>query len=185
MLNQQLDRQLGRLAIIGIALLASGVAASLGVLVVRATNAEESVSGYAVGQNVDVPTAWFHSSAFTVLMFARSDCQGCIEAKLLFQAITTLTKTAPRIRAILATPSDSADPDVVSLARDIGIDEGAVVTIDPTAVRLRIVPTLVLVDRGGKIVAIHATGLTPELRARAGDIAQQFMSGALAALGRS
>jgi thiol-disulfide isomerase/thioredoxin len=106
---------------------------------------------YAVGDTIDVPAEIFDGAPNTLLLFFRSGCGACERIK------SFLSKLAARnngttVRVVAVTGPQSRESSV-AFARQIGLDEAHLATVDVTKLRLKTVPAWVLVDRSGQIHA--------------------------------
>jgi peroxiredoxin len=109
---------------------------------------------YAPGGTIDTPAAWHSRTPATLVLFARASCSAC-------------QKGQPFLASLVADLRDRADVVVVGgsaedaeFARSIGVDDSRI-QMAPAGLRVRVTPTLVLVDRAGTI--LHAwEGVGPE-----------------------
>lgn len=108
---------------------------------------------YATGSRIDVPPDVYRSSQYTVVVFARSTCAVC-QSSVPF--LTTLVREAAAsgvaVRLLTSTP---VAPDELAYAQATGLSAAEVVGVDLHALRVKRVPTLVLVDREGAIHYAH------------------------------
>lgn len=114
---------------------------------------------YQVGEHVDVSATLYSSSARTLLVFARHDCAACQRSKPALTATLTSLKTLD-VAVFLMVPD--AIEDEMPFAREVGIEPSAVKTMKLDQLRLRYVPTFVLVDQTGKILVAREGVLTTE-----------------------
>jgi hypothetical protein len=115
--------------------------------------AERSASpAYSLGDVVDLPREMFESRAFTVVYFATTTCGACLRGK---DALLELSRT------IEGRPEDIAVVFVAPTSdRDAGRGFGAAVGVDPTRhffldlakLRLKKVPTILLLNQSGHVV---------------------------------
>lgn len=156
------DRILARAAIGGAVVLVL-VTLGIGALVVS-TRARSLVmgqpgllqldSGYRVDDTIDVSPHLYSETPYTVIMFARSSCPACVASKPLFAAITERASRQSQVRAVMALSDDAFDSDV-AFADEIGVPRDAQVTIPFSELRLRSVPTTVVVDRTGRVLRVR------------------------------
>lgn len=107
-------------------------------------------AAYTVGDRIDVPVDLYDSSPATVLIFARSTCGACQRAKLQFAAVVArLRAVAPVTLGLVTTGARTSDE--WAYAQAIGLRETELKTISLEHLRLRVVPTIVVVDRAGVI----------------------------------
>jgi len=105
---------------------------------------------YPLRSSIDVPAHLYQSAPLTLFVFGRSTCGACQAAKPAFLAIS---------RELAATPTNmqfvtgQTDLDAeLEYANEIGLATTQVVRMDLSALRLQVVPALVLVDRSGKVL---------------------------------
>src|SRR5262249_28025702 len=97
-----------------------------------------------------LPERLYRSSPLTLFVFVRSSCAACQSAKPIFASI------APRLRqasadVVIVTSGAHAD-DEGTYARDVGVDAAHLVRLDITTLKVKLVPTAVLVDRSGRVL---------------------------------
>jgi len=129
------------------------VAITVSVLAVPSLRAKlgfpASPTSYAVGERVDVPAALYQGSSPTLLVFARNSCSACQRGKPVFARVTRELRDQS-VNVVVVT-SQAHREDEIPYARDLGLDEGHVIGIDLSSLRLKVVPTLVLVDGQGQV----------------------------------
>ncbi len=130
------------------------VAITVGVLLMPSVRAKlgfpsAGAKTYAVGERVDVPPALYQSSAATLLLFARNTCSACQKAKVAFARVAA--RLRERSTNVLVVANVNHRADEIPYVRDLGLDESHLVEVDFNDLRLKVVPTLVLVDREGRV----------------------------------
>jgi thiol-disulfide isomerase/thioredoxin len=148
------DRLVGRLATgvtIGCAALVAITIAALAFPAVRSWLGVSSArsTSYSVGQQIDVPASLYDTSAATLLIFARSTCGVCQSAKPVFAALAAELRALPQARVLVLASNTSGDERVY--VRDLGLQDTQLVTMSFGGLRLKVVPTLVLVNRRGAV----------------------------------
>ena len=104
---------------------------------------------YARHGHIDVPAAVYSSSPYTLVLFARSTCPVCRQSvPLLGRLIQESRAAGVQVRLLSVAPV--AD-DELTYAQAIGLDASQVVGANLKALRVKRVPTVVLVDRQGEI----------------------------------
>jgi hypothetical protein len=104
---------------------------------------------YAVNQVVDVPSTIYDSSSYTLLIFARSTCDVCQRsAKFLSRLADQAAGAGAEVRLVSGAPVVESE---LAFARALGLSDAQVAPVDLKTVRVRRVPTIVLVDRRGEI----------------------------------
>lgn len=104
---------------------------------------------YAVNQVVDVPVAIYDSSSYTLMIFARSTCEVCQRSSAFLRRLAGESAGAGAdVRLITSAPVAEGE---LAFARTLGLPDGQVAPVDLKTLRLRRVPTIVLVDRRGAI----------------------------------
>jgi len=104
---------------------------------------------YRVGDRVDVVSSLYASSPRTLLLFARSNCAACQRSEPFHQAAIAAAQQAHTTVALL-TPTADPEGEATYAAR-LGLTRDQVHHIEPGSIRLRTVPTLMLVDSEGRI----------------------------------
>jgi hypothetical protein len=120
---------------------------------------------YDEGDRIDVPSPLYARSDVTALLFVRSNCAVCQDTKPLYAEVIRELRTLPgaAILAVIRRPVQGED---TAYAAELGLDATEYAAIDFTSLRLRRVPTLVIVDRTGRIV--HAWEGAPPVPDRDG-----------------
>jgi hypothetical protein len=114
---------------------------------------------YAVNQVVDVPHAIYDSSSYTLLIFARSTCEVCQRSSGFLRRLAAEASTAGvNVRLVSSTPVVGSE---LAFARVLGLGDAQVAPVDLKTVRLRRVPTIVLVDRSGEIHYARESAVPP------------------------
>lgn len=103
---------------------------------------------YAVGETVDVPAAWYSSADTTLVLFARASCGACEKAQPFLTKIVGLMNT--RGAAWMAHPAATQVEDA-QFATGLGVKSDHVVAV-PAGVKVQATPTVLLVNRQGKIL---------------------------------
>ncbi|MCC7043405.1 MAG: hypothetical protein IT183_06060 [Acidobacteria bacterium] len=118
-------------------------------------------TGYHVGERTDVPAEWLGTGG-TLLVFLRSDCAASQANAGLLAGIQS--DIPSNISVVAVVPARSGDEEIAFAAR-AGFDRGRIRTADFESLRLRVVPTLLLLDREG-IVQLERIG-TPQTTGQA------------------
>jgi len=103
---------------------------------------------YRTGQVIDVPADWYHSSPYTVVLFARSSCGACQNAQPFFKQLVGGLKG--RATVVLAGGEEERDADA-QFGRAIGLKDPAI-RVAPAGLKVRATPTLVLINQRGEIL---------------------------------
>jgi thiol-disulfide isomerase/thioredoxin len=104
---------------------------------------------YVAGQSSDFPPSLFQQAPHTLAIFFRSDCGACARIKpFLVRLAARDDGAAVRVVAV-TSPGNRAD--ALAFAKQIGLGESSLVTMDLGGLRLKRVPTVVLLDRSGAI----------------------------------
>ena len=108
-------------------------------------------ASYPAGSQIDVPGHLYASSPLTLLVFVRSNCAACQNAKPMFGTIRAdLEKIAVPTTLIV---SGLHAVDEAAYAKDLGVAADHLVTLDLGAItKLQVVPTLVLVNQRGEVM---------------------------------
>lgn len=104
---------------------------------------------YRAGQTIDTPADWYSSSEYTLVVFARASCGACQTAKpFLKQLVADL---GSRSAVVLGTTGKEPKEEL-GYGQSLGLADASVKVV-PAGLRVRATPTLVLVDREGKVLA--------------------------------
>ena len=104
---------------------------------------------YLPGGVTDTPGEWHASASHTLIVFARASCGACEKALPYFKQLVEFVSA--RAAVVVAGGADARNQDA-EFARAIGQREDGF-KIAPAGLRVRATPTLVLVDRQGRILA--------------------------------
>jgi len=116
---------------------------------------------YAAGQSIDAPAAWYADAPRTLVLFARASCAACEKAQPFLKQL--VAAMAGQGGAVMAHPP-GAEADDRRFAKSLGIGDGDVF-VTPAGLRVRATPTIVLVDRQGRILDAWEGAGTPERQA--------------------
>lgn len=104
---------------------------------------------YAAGEAADFPASLFEQTPHTLAIFFRSDCGACARMKP-FLARLAARDDDSAVRVVAVTGAGNR-PDALAFAKQIGLGESRLVMMDVGKLRLKRVPTIVLMDRSGVI----------------------------------
>ena len=107
-------------------------------------------AAYKTGDVVDAPKDWYDGAAHTLIIFARADCGACVNAKPFFKSLVSRVQATGHARVVLGGVSSEGLPDA-AYATSIGLDATMARTTKPRQLRLKSVPTIVLVSADGHI----------------------------------
>lgn len=115
----------------------------------RASSDRNGLTGYRTGEVVDVARDGNGGADRpSLLVFLRSDCAA---SQMLVASLSELKAALPGGVEMLAVVSREGADREVAFAEAAGFARAAVVTADFRALRLRVVPSLVLVDGAGVV----------------------------------
>jgi hypothetical protein len=127
------------------------LAATAAVLVIQGLRgAPTTPPAYEVGQQVDLPSDLYDGRAHTLVIFARSSCAVCQRVKPFLVDLTAEARGASAMRTVVLT-SGRDRPEELEFAESIGVPEFDVEN-RPSGLRLHTVPTVLVVDRAGRIL---------------------------------
>ena len=156
-MTQLFDRAVAVTTLAGIVLVTAIVAATATVIawpsLGRAIGIDAGRRGYRVGDTVDVPAQAYQSTRRTVVMFLRSNCAACQKAKLPLKEVAHAVGSLDDIGVVMINPRGDTHGD--SLTREIGTSRAARFELPPAALRVSVVPTVLIVDRQGVITFSH------------------------------
>jgi hypothetical protein len=151
-----LDLGVGITAVVGIAaIVASAVMTAVvtGSSEVRSLVGVQSRGAYRVGDRIDVETSVYKASGYTLVVFAKAGCQACWAAREPLQRLRAVIEATPHASMALVTPGGSVGD--LEYGKSLGLTAAHVFPASQDRVRVRIAPTLVLVDSEGTIVFAH------------------------------
>jgi hypothetical protein len=122
----------------------------------RILGLEQAASGYRAGERVDLPSDAYADASQTLILFVRSSCVGCQEAKPLFVDMVRWA-FSNRISVKAVVPSSNRESHV-NYARGLGLTDDSVLPDPIRGFRVRVVPTVLLVDRTGLILQASEGG---------------------------
>ena len=125
-----------------------------------ATSAPPAAPAYEAGSTIDTPAEWHEGSAFTLVLFAQAACGACQRARPFLKEI--VDEFGADVPVVLVSPGADLGAEN-RFAESIGLP-AATVRRAPSAVRARVTPTLVLVDRAGKVIQAWE-GVPPDRQA--------------------
>src|SRR5262245_23715517 len=103
---------------------------------------------YKTGQTIDVPSDWYQSSPYTVVLFARASCGACQNAQPFFKQLVSGLKG--RATVVLAGGELEREDDA-QYGRALGLKDAAI-RVAPAGLKVRATPTLVLINQRGEIL---------------------------------
>jgi thiol-disulfide isomerase/thioredoxin len=110
--------------------------------------------GYAAGDRVDVPDTIHDSAPFTLLIFTRSSCSACERAKPIVAHLAAALRDRAAVRLMLIV-EEGTEAIEREYLRDVGLAEDRLAALDFRTLRLRRIPTTLLVDRAGRVRQAH------------------------------
>jgi len=157
-MNARIDRLLGRIALTVTLLLVIVLAATVGRVAGRRALESlgwlaPSTSSYVVGDTLDLPPEVYRATPFTLVLFARSTCAACEAAAPFFQSIATEVAARSNARMVLSSPVDGPNASEIAYAHALGLEDRAVTPWRGVKPRVRNVPTLVMVNDAGVVLA--------------------------------
>jgi thiol-disulfide isomerase/thioredoxin len=117
------------------------------------SDAFEGGQPYETGRPIDLSPAAFQPSSPTTVFFVRSSCGACREAVPIFQTLVREIAGHPSWRALVVT--DRRDRNAATYAELLGARQADVIQVDFATLRLRRVPTVVVVDGSGLVRFAH------------------------------
>jgi thioredoxin-related protein len=132
-----------------------------GLVVVTATGVALAMPGaretlglarpaYARGQHVDLPRDMYAGASYTLVVFGRSTCSASGRSAEFLRRLVATVEALPHVRVRMVTAAPVAAQEL-EFARSLGLDEAQVTAVDLSTLRVRQVPSLVLVDGSGQI----------------------------------
>ena len=106
---------------------------------------------YDIGGPIDLPPRFFAASDVTALLFVRANCAVCQETKAMYADVVRAVKATPgaRVLAVIGVP---VRPEDAAYASELGLGATEQMPVDLASLRLRRVPTLIIVNRDGLII---------------------------------
>jgi hypothetical protein len=147
--------RLGAVVVIGVCATLLAVTALVGLapaVKARLGWTESAQSSYLPGDSIDVPPSLYQGQQ-TLIVFASGTCGACRRSE---PALGSLAKElrGSATRFLLITPNTRI-VDQQALIDAVGLERSEVSALDLSSLRLKIVPSVVLVDRSGRILYSH------------------------------
>jgi thiol-disulfide isomerase/thioredoxin len=148
------DLLLNRVATVASAVLVTVFAGTLLVIawprIAAATGSKPAPPppAYQTGDVIDVPVEWYRESARTLVLFGQASCGACQDAKPFLQQL--VSDLRDRAAVVVASPGQAMTDDT-AWAAAIGVPETTVHAV-PRRLRVRVTPTLVVVNQQGEIL---------------------------------
>lgn len=111
-------------------------------------------AGYRVGETIDLPSAAFASADRTLFVFAQSGCAACQAAAPFFNRVATMARDIGHAKIVFVATND-ARSEAEEYGHRIGVDIQSIVMTDDRRTRVRVVPTLLVTDRHGRVRLSH------------------------------
>ena len=117
---------------------------------------------YPVESFVDLKPSVYEGSTYTLIVFARSNCEVCQRARPLISELVTIAKTSPKFaRRLVAVRT--VDDDERDYAASLGFDVGTeLVERGEEKLRAKTVPIVLLVSQQGRVLFSGLGELRPE-----------------------
>ena len=106
---------------------------------------------YGVGDRIDVPVDLYESAPVTLLLFTRSSCGTCQRAMPALATLATALRDRGTVRLTMVV-AEGTQADERNYLHDIGLTDRHLAAVDFRTLRLQRVPTMVLVDRTGRVL---------------------------------
>lgn len=113
--------------------------------------------GYRVGDVVDVPPAAYERTSHSLIVFARASCAACQAARPVLAELVEKVKDDASLRVVLVMPAVNPS-ESLEYVRGLGLPESSFIPRQQREFKVRAIPTAVLVDQRGRILAV-AEGL--------------------------
>jgi hypothetical protein len=149
------DLKWRRIATAGVVACVALIACTAAYPFLQARLGAASLSGYRVGQIIDLPEAVYRDRSHTVVVFARSSCAASQAMKPLLAGIVDDFAEDAASGVLLVTPIVNA-LDEAAFAAEIGVASRQHLAHDLTTLKVARVPTVVVVDRRGRVEYVHS-----------------------------
>jgi hypothetical protein len=116
----------------------------------RWSQSPSTSAAYKVGERIDLPPTIHESSPWTVLLFTRAGCGACQTAKPAFASMIDGLRDKSSVRALMVV-REGSEAEERDYLRAIGLGDDRLIGVDFRNLRLRRVPTMLLVDRRGEV----------------------------------
>jgi hypothetical protein len=123
----------------------------LPAVLVRLGLRAEATSAYPVDSVIDVGPDLYEGSTYTLIVFARSTCDVCQKVRPLIADLVTATGRSTEFGRRLVAVAGLA-PDELRFAESLGFDHSEIVDRGEKQLRVRTVPTIVVVSRDGRVL---------------------------------
>lgn len=110
-------------------------------------------AAYRVGDQVDVPPETYEGTPYSLIVFARASCAACQAARPVLAELVENVRADADLRIVVLMPSGSP-AEGLEYVRGLGLPESSFLPRALREFRVRAVPTALLVDHRGRILAV-------------------------------
>lgn len=131
-----------------VAICATVLITTLAAVSYRSTGGTAVGTGYNIGEQLDVAHNWNSAGPETLVFFLRSDCPASAEMARHLADLFSAGGLSGHVRAVV---SDALRDRETAFATAAGFERSAIEFVDFRRLRLQVVPSLVVVDREGRV----------------------------------
>jgi len=148
-MESRTEKLLGRAAM-AVTLMCVAVLGGTAAVLSSHARSPAAAVGYAQGEIVDLPATVYSEGELTLVLIARSSCGASQTGRPFFAQLIARASRVAGIRAVMVSGRNARD-DEDRYARAVGLNEAALVRMELSHLRVKEVPTVLLVDRMGRI----------------------------------
>jgi len=152
-----MESQVRRLSVVvvfaSLALLAGTVAAVFSPGLRHILGLARHPRAYQIGERVDIPREAFETTSYTLVIFTRASCAACQAVQPRLKELAKEISATRDVRVSVVMPAQSPD-EGRKYVQGLGLTDSSFFPLTLRSLRLRVVPTAMLVDRDGTILGV-------------------------------
>lgn len=111
----------------------------------------DEATSYVPGDQIDLPVSVYEGADLTAILFLSPTCPACLESRQELARLVRELERVPGSKVVLVKAGRIGEQGD-RLETDLGLEQRNVFALDLRGLRLKHVPTVVAVDRRGKIL---------------------------------
>jgi hypothetical protein len=119
----------------------------------RLSSSEQIGNRIRLGRQLHLQAIDFSSAARTLLIFSSSSCQYCVDSLGFYRSLLTETSSMPDATPIVMLSAEPIETFRLFVKRN-RMNPSQIVSMNPSELNVRIVPTILIVDRSGRVTRV-------------------------------